>query len=344
MEMKTVTKQEFDKRMELHRLWLERKDGGEMASFSGMHFDDGFDMSGMDLRQVDFTDADLHCANLSGSDLTGADFFGACMSDANLMGAKINNANFKKACMSFATLTGAVISHSWFDGADLGLASFDGAVISYTHMEGVRMVRATITDASLYVVMMSGADLDGVSFEGSKLGHVRMAMANLQTANFTSAHIEECFFEHANLCNARFTSAHISKGTSFDSANLHGCEFDGEEKNRLGRILDRPITGYKKSGEGDIVTLEIPAGAIVFSINNRKCRTNRAKVIDTEGKPELSSIFDKRFKYHVGDEIVPMGEFDLMYNIECTSGIHFFLTREEAERYNNPGLKIPARK
>lgn len=337
MEKKAVTKSEFDKKMKLHRLWVEKRKGGERASFSGMHFYEEFDMSGMDLSFVDFTDAYLYGANLSGSDLTSADFSGACMSEANLNGAKIDNVNFNKAYMRCATLTGAKINHSLFDGANLNEAHLSGATIFYTHMEGTRMARAVITDASLYVVHMGGANLENASFEGSKLGHVEMRMANIQSANFTSAGItESCRFEHAHLTNANFTSASISKDTSFDFADLHGCEFDGEERNRLGRILDRPVTGYKKSREGDIVTLEIPKGAVVFSINNNKCRTNMAKVTDTDGKPELSSIFDKEFKYRVGDEIAPVGEFDLMYNIECASGIHFFLTREEAERYNLP--------
>ena len=336
-ESKLITKSEFDKKMELHRLWIEKREGGERASFSGMHFCEEFDMSGMDLSFVDFTDAYLYGANLSGSDLTGADFSGAYMEEANLNGAKINNAHFNKAYMRCATLTGAEISHSSFEGANLNEASLMNAVISYTRMEGTRMVRAVITDVSLYVVLMGGADLGGASFEGSKLGSVNMRMANIQSANFTSSCItESCCFEHAHLTNATFTSASISKDTSFDFADLHRCEFDGDEKNRLGRILDRPVTGYKKSREGDIVTLEIPKGAIVFSINNSKCRTNRAKVTDTDGKPELSSIFDKEFKYRVGDEIAPTGGFELMYNVECAPGIHFFLTREEAEAYNIP--------
>jgi len=337
---KTVTKSEFEKKMELHRLWVEKREGGEMASFSGMHFAEEFDMSGMDLRAVDFTDAYLYRANLSGSDLTDADFSGAYMSEANLSEAKINSANFKNAYMRCSALTGAEISHSLFEGADLNGASLMNVVISHTRMEGAKMVRSVITDASLYVVLMGGADLAGASFEGSKLGNVNMRMANIQSANFTSSCItKSCCFEHAHLTNAIFTSASISKDTSFDFADLHGCEFDGEERYRFGRILDRPITGYKKSREGDIVTLEIPKGAIVFSINNSKCRANIAKVIDTGGKPELTSIFDGEFKYRVGDEITPKNGFDLAYNIECAPGIHFFLTREEAEKYNLPAKR-----
>lgn len=33
MEKKAVTKSEFDKKMKLHRLWVEKRKGGEKASF-----------------------------------------------------------------------------------------------------------------------------------------------------------------------------------------------------------------------------------------------------------------------------------------------------------------------
>ena len=32
-------------------------------------------------------------------------------------------------------------------------------------------------------------------------------------------------------------------------------------------------------------------------------------------------------------ETVEVKDFDLMYNVECSSGIHFFWTKEEAEDY-----------
>ena len=51
-----------------------------------------------------------------------------------------------------------------------------------------------------------------------------------------------------------------------------------------------------------------------------------------QGETELSSIHDIDFKYHVGDEI-DIIDFDDNYNVECGSGIHFFLTGEEAENY-----------
>ena len=115
-------------------------------------------------------------------------------------------------------------------------------------------------------------------------------------------------------------------------ANLRGANLSGADQFRLGKVLDEPLTGYKKTNEGVVITAEIPAGAIVFCINGSKCRTNRAKITDMEGHEVLLSKYDNSFEYRLGQEI-NIKDFNLMYNVECASGFHFFRTREEAEKY-----------
>ena len=119
--------------------------------------------------------------------------------------------------------------------------------------------------------------------------------------------------------------------------NLSGLRLDRAildraEKIRLGQILTEPMTGYKKTTEGVVITAEIPAGAIVFCINGSKCRTNRAKITDMAGHEVLHSQYDNSFEYRLGQEI-NIKDFNLMYNLECASGFHFFRTRKEAEEY-----------
>lgn len=125
----------------------------------------------------------------------------------------------------------------------------------------------------------------------------------------------------ANLAGAYLVDANLK------DANLKDEDF------RLGKILTEPLTGYKKTKEGVVITAEIPAGAIVFCINGSKCRTNRAKITDMTGKELLHSSYDPNFEYRLGQEI-EIKNFNLMYNVECASGFHFFRKREEAEKYN----------
>lgn len=140
--------------------------------------------------------------------------------------------------------------------------------------------------------------------------------ANLRDANLRGANLRD-----ANLSNADLRDADLR------SANLSNAE-----KLRLGYILTEPLTGYKKTKEGVVITAEIPAGAVVFSINGKKCRTNRAKITDMEGHEILHSQYDNLFEYRLGQEI-NIKDFNLMYNVECASGFHFFRTRKEAEEY-----------
>lgn len=122
-------------------------------------------------------------------------------------------------------------------------------------------------------------------------------------------------------------------GADLRDANLCGANLCGAEKLRLGRILTKTLTGYKKTREGVVITAEIPAGAIVFCINGKKSRTNRAKITDMAGHEILHSQYDNTFEYRLGQEI-EIKDFNLMYNVECASGFHFFRTRKEAEEYN----------
>ena len=134
----------------------------------------------------------------------------------------------------------------------------------------------------------------------------------------------------ANLYGANLYGANLY-GANLECANLKGANLEGKDF-LLGKILTEPMTGYKKTQEGVVITAEIPAGAIVFCINGSKCRTNRAKITDMAGHDVLHSQYDNSFEYRLGQEI-NIKDFNMMYNVECASGFHFFRTREEAENY-----------
>ena len=102
------------------------------------------------------------------------------------------------------------------------------------------------------------------------------------------------------------------------------------------RTVEPPATVYKKCMFGVIVCATIPDDAQVRGAAGRKCRANKAiitKVIgDVCGEPVGISIYDKSTAYFEGDEIF-IPDFDYS-DEECSAGFHFFLTRSEAEAYN----------
>ena len=75
-------------------------------------------------------------------------------------------------------------------------------------------------------------------------------------------------------------------------------------------------------------------GKATSSLVGRKCRTNKATVVEVFGSTGTAfySQRDPFFLYRLG-EVVEVPDTDFDNRVECTKGIHFFMTREEAENY-----------
>ena len=245
---------------------------------------------------VDLSGANLSGANLTCVDLSGADLSGADLRCADLSGANLTSANLSYANLSYANLSYANLSGANLTSANLRCANLTSANLTSANLRGVDLRRSDLFYTNLTDAVLTGADLYG--------------------ANLTGADLTRAYLYRADLTNADLTNTII----------------DEKEQCRKGIVLTEPMIGYKKARGGKIITLEIPIGAKVFSINNDKRRTNKAKVIDMQGETELSSWYNTNFKYHVEDKI-EIKDFDEMYNVECSTGIHFFLTRKEAKNY-----------
>ena len=178
--------------------------------------------------------------------------------------------------------------------------------------------------------------MEGANLKWANLEEADLKGANLYEANLKGAYLYEADLKGANLEGANLEWANLKvanlEGTNLKGAYLYEADLKGAEQKRLGRVLTEPLTGYKKTREGVVITAEIPAGAIVFCINGKKFRTNRAKITDMAGHEVLHSQYDRDFEYGLGQEI-EIKDFNLMYNVECASGFHFFENREDAENY-----------
>lgn len=198
--------------------------------------------------------------------------------------------------------------------------------------EGWEDMKAYLSSADLRGANLCEADLRGADLRGANLSEAYLCGANLRSANLHGANLSEANLREADLRVADLHGADLSSA-DLSEANLSMANLSRADRFRLGQILTEPLTGYKKTKEGVIITAEIPTGAIVFCINGSKCRTNKAKITDMGGHDVLHSQYDNSFEYRLGQEINIKG-FNLVYNVECASGFHFFRTRKEAEEYN----------
>ena len=85
--------------------------------------------------------------------------------------------------------------------------------------------------------------------------------------------------------------------------------------------------------------LEIPEDAKRLSATGRKCRCNKAKVLEIQNLDgtkadinEVRSDYTAAFIYRVG-ETVSVDDFCEDRWDECSAGIHFFINRQEAVNY-----------
>ena len=127
-----------------------------------------------------------------------------------------------------------------------------------------------------------------------------------------------------------------------ERANLSGADLSRANNADLAMAMtvvpaQGDIIGWKKClydiGETCIVKLLIPANAKRSNATTRKCRAEYADVIEIENHDKAYSSYDRNIEYTVGKRMIPDSFDDNRWN-ECSNGIHFFITREEAEAYD----------
>lgn len=208
-------------------------------------------------------------------------------------------------------------------------------------IDGWKEMRADLRGADLYGADLRKAHLYGADLRGAELGRADLYRADLCGADLSKAHL--C---GANLCGANLYGASL-RGANLYRANLRRANLCGADLRGANNIpfipMACPDTGtfvaWKKANR-HIVKLEIPADARRSSATGRKCRCDKAKVIEIQeldGSPseltEIASGYDRNFVYRVG-EIAEEPKYDEDRWKECAPGIHFFINRQEAVDYN----------
>ena len=208
-------------------------------------------------------------------------------------------------------------------------------------ISGANLSGADLRSADLRSAYLSGADLRGANLRGANL-----RSAYLRYAYLSGAYLRYAYLSGANLRGADLRYAYLS------GANLRGADFSGEDlsganlrsaKNIPFIPMACPDTGafigYKKAS-GYILKIEILQDARRSSSNSRKCRCDKAKVLeiqnlygDIANVKEVKSDYDKNFIYRLG-EIVEEPNF-CEDRWECAEGIHFFINRQEAVEYGH---------
>ena len=162
--------------------------------------------------------------------------------------------------------------------------------------------------------------------------------ANLRGADLYGADLRGANLRGANLSSANLRGADL-RGADLYGANLRRADLRGADdiKHILAQfsILPEtgPIWGWKKCRNNVLVKLVVGNTAKRSHATGRKCRAEYVKVLEVVGAEVGISQHDSQVQYRVG-EIVRCDKWNEDRWIECGGGIHFFLTRIEAERYS----------
>jgi hypothetical protein len=127
-------------------------------------------------------------------------------------------------------------------------------------------------------------------------------------------------------------------GANLEGANMAGANLAGAKLPHF-QICPQEgdFIGWKALSDCLIAKLLI-TGARTSTLVGRKCRTSEAKVLSIQHRStgefvsQGVSCYNRDFIYNTGGRVTEPG-YDDDIRIDCTNGIHFFMTRAEAFDY-----------
>ena len=251
----------------------------------------------------------------------------------------------------------ALIEHKlWLDnpkgGCQLRCSNADlrNADLWNANLQSADLRDADLQGANLRNAYLQGANLRNAYLQGADLRNADLRNADLWNANLQSADLRDADLQGANLRNADLRRANFRKvsflDTNFQDANLQDALLPENFENsiaaqRLSIVPSEGVfIGWKKAN-GFLVKLRILASAQRCNATGRKCRASKVRVLEVWcGNTKMGEEFQGAFTqvhgpktyYIVGDIVVPDKWDPCRWN-ECSNGIHFFMTRKEAEEW-----------
>jgi uncharacterized protein YjbI with pentapeptide repeats len=236
--------------------------------------------------------------SFDGSDLSSSDLRYSNLSCSNLGGSDLRYSHLRYSDLSGRNLSGRDLSSSDLRYSNLSCSNLSGSDLSCSNLSGSDL---------------SGSDLSGSDLSGSDL-------------------------RYSNLSGCDLGGCDLG-GSDLSGSDLGGCDLSGSINAGLpvARTIIVPegqIIGWKKLGNGAIAKLSIPADARRSNASGRKCRAEFADVLEIFGAESGMSTNHApeslRIEYRAGIRVT-CNEWDANRFNECSGGIHFYITRTEAE-------------
>ena len=125
--------------------------------------------------------------------------------------------------------------------------------------------------------------------------------------------------------------AAVKAGANLSDANLSGAkDLPGLCVAQLSILPEGVFFGWKKCQNNVIIKLLIPHNVRRSNATGRKCRAESVRVLQVFGAFEGISQHDNKTIYRKGETVI-CDSWNENRWVECGGGIHFYLTRVEAE-------------
>ena len=175
-------------------------------------------------------------------------------------------------------------------------------------------IKATLLLAIKSGAYLSGANLSGADLSGANLSRADLSGAYLSGADLSGAYLSRADLSRADLSGAKEIPLLVAAQTSI-------VPEEGQ------------LTGWKKCKDNILVQLLVGKKAKRSNATGRKCRAEYVKVLAVFGAEVGVSAHDNRTEYRAGS-VVRCDKWEENRWVECGGGVHFFLTRIEAENYS----------
>lgn len=219
-----------------------------------------------------------------------------------------------------------------------GRVNHERIVLSERTLHGMDLTGWDLSNIDFTLSSFQDTVLNGVNFKDSNVENALFDGCPMRGANFQNANMQTASFRYCDMTESNIRGANLY-GAVLEYANLDGIVSD---ENTEWFRLHCPETGaflaYKKCVNDRMVQLLVPSDAKRTSATLPSCRCNKAKVLTIksfdfeENFDEAWSLVDENFVYRKG-EWVEVKNFNEDRWQDSTTGIHFWLTREEAEAY-----------
>ena len=213
-------------------------------------------------------------------------------------------------------------------------------IAGYEVKPNANLTGALLGGVKLVDMDLRGINLSGACLIGADLSRSTLAGANLEGAELVRANLTGASLTGANLKNARMLGADL-RYACMGKADLTGASLSPFQiVPEVGQFKGfKRVISAADSSCSCVIEILIPTSARrTSSLVGRKCRADKAKIVrvvnpSCQDETNFVSFYNPNFAYTVG-KWIKEPRYDPDIRVECTSGIHFFMTLKEAEEYS----------